>query len=222
MRGGGGGDEFWACFDPLSLRTPAITFVSEIGFKGGTGDARLQRTHCEHCALPSVFCYDYYCCCYYYYRSVPPTAQPTISGNGLFIVGQTKTMACYISTTETTSNFPLTWSRGGVHAHGQWRADADSGRQRQLQHLLQADSRRLRQPGGVHVHIYSSVGHHVRHVDCLRLQWVWPSSEDDIVSVDYISSNNNNRTNHNNNNEIFIKCGPLTYDIELGALYTYT
>ena len=70
-------------------------------------------THCEHCALPSAFCYDYYCCCYYYYRCVPPTAQPTISGNGLFIVGQTKTMACYISTTEATNNFPLTWSRGG-------------------------------------------------------------------------------------------------------------
>ena len=36
-----------------------------------------------------------------------------MQGNGLFIVGQTKTMACYITSAETVSSFPLAWSTGG-------------------------------------------------------------------------------------------------------------
>ncbi|XP_070202021.1 hemicentin-1-like isoform X2 [Littorina saxatilis] len=40
-------------------------------------------------------------------------AQPQITANGLFITGQEKSLACYITTAETVSNFPLTWSRGG-------------------------------------------------------------------------------------------------------------
>ncbi|XP_070202190.1 uncharacterized protein [Littorina saxatilis] len=40
-------------------------------------------------------------------------AQPQITANGLFIAGQEKSLACYITTAETVSYFPLTWSRDG-------------------------------------------------------------------------------------------------------------
>ncbi|XP_076438261.1 hemicentin-2-like [Babylonia areolata] len=41
-------------------------------------------------------------------------AQPTIQANGLFVVGQEKTLGCYINSAETVNSFPLTWAKNGV------------------------------------------------------------------------------------------------------------